>query len=86
MSVCASQKEKTSFGPVMRSLGVRPLKKAVGPSCFIMFAMILTPLSGFSKFRFWILVLTTSRGAETIKDAEAPAMEAIKFWYHDALL
>lgn len=32
MRVCASQKEKVSLGPVMRSLGIRPLKKADGPS------------------------------------------------------
>lgn len=50
--VCASQKEKTSLGPVMRSLGVRPLKNDVKPSCFIMFDTILKPLSGFSKFLF----------------------------------
>ena len=79
MSVCASQKENTSLGPVIRSLGVSPLKKADGPSFFIILAIILTPLSGLSKLRFWILVLTTSRGAETIREAEAPAMEAMKF-------
>lgn len=63
----------------MRSFGVRPLKKLVMPSFFIMLPTILNPLSGFSKFRFWIRVLMTSKGAETIRDAEAPAMEAMKF-------
>lgn len=28
----------------------------------------------------------TSKGAETTKEAEAPAMEAMKFWNHEALL
>lgn len=80
ISVCASQNENTSFGPVMRSLGVSPLKKLVTPSFFIMLPTILNPLSGFSKFLFCIRVLMTSRGAETIKEALAPAMEAMKFW------
>jgi hypothetical protein len=31
-------------------------------------------------------VLMTSRGADTTSEAEAPAMDAMKFWYHDALL
>ena len=31
-------------------------------------------------------VLITSRGAETIRDALAPAMEATKFWLQEALL
>jgi hypothetical protein len=44
------------------------------------------PLSGLSKFLFWIRVLMTSRGAETIRDADEPAMEATKFWNHEALL
>lgn len=86
MSVWASQKEKTSLGPVIKSLGVRPLKKLLGPSFFSMFETILNPLSGLSKLRFWIRVLTTSRGAETIKDALAPAMEATKFWLQEAEL
>lgn len=68
------------MGPVIRSLGVRPLKKEVKPSFFAMLEMMRKPLSGFSKFLFWILVLMTSRGAETIRDALAPAMEATKFW------
>jgi hypothetical protein len=79
MRVCASQKEKTSLGPVMRSLGVRPLKNDVKPSCFIMFDTILKPLSGFSKFLFWMRVLMTSRGADTTSEALAPAIEATKF-------
>jgi len=84
--VCASQKEKTSFGPVMRSFGTKPLKKLVIPSFFIILLTILKPLSGLSKFRFWIRVLMTSRGAETMRDAEAPAIDAIKFWNQVALL
>jgi hypothetical protein len=77
--VWASQKLKTSFGPVINSLGVRPLKKLLNPSFLAMLERILNPLSGFSKFRFWIRVLITSRGAETRRDADAPAMEAMKF-------
>lgn len=50
--VWASQNEKTSFGPVIRSLGVRPLKNEVKPSLRIMFDTILKPLSGLSKFLF----------------------------------
>lgn len=52
INVCASQKEKTSFGPVMSSFGTNPLKNDEAPSFFAMFATILNPLSGFSKFRF----------------------------------
>jgi len=62
------------------------LKKLVNPSFLIMLPTILNPLSGFSKFRFWIRVLTTSRGADTSKEADAPAIDAMKFWNHDALL
>lgn len=86
ISVCANQNEKTSFGPVIRSLGVRPLKKLVKPSFFIMLETIRKPLSGFSKLRFWMRVLITSRGAETTSEALAPAIEATKFWLQDALL
>jgi hypothetical protein len=86
MSVWASQNEKTSLGPVMRSLGVRPLKKLEKPSFFIMLETIRNPLSGFSKFRFWIRVLMTSSGAETSREALAPAMEATKFWPQVAAL
>jgi hypothetical protein len=86
ISVWANQKEKTSLGPVMSSLGVSPLKKEVGPSCFIMLDTILKPLSGFSKFLFWMRVLMTSRGAETSSEALAPAIEATKFCDHDAEL
>lgn len=50
--VCASQKLKTSLGPVISILGVRPLKKDVMPSFFIILPIILKPLSGFSKLRF----------------------------------
>lgn len=86
MRVWANQKEKTSLGPVMSSLGVRPLKKEVMPSFFIMLDTILMPLSGFSKFLFWMRVLMTSRGAETTSEAVAPAIEATKFWPQVALL
>ena len=79
ISVWASQNEKTSFGPVIRSFGVRPLKNDVKPSFFIMFETIRKPLSGFSKFRFWIRVLITSSGAETMREALAPAIDATKF-------
>jgi hypothetical protein len=114
--VCASQKEKTSLGPVIssyiarwvsvftsssgeqelagrkhghackRTLGTSPLKKAPAPSFLAMLERIRKPLSGFSKLRFWIRVLMTSRGAETTREAEAPAMEATKFWNQLALL
>tara|TARA_R110002060_G_scaffold75057_4_gene84580 strand:- start:606 stop:869 length:264 start_codon:yes stop_codon:yes gene_type:complete len=68
------------------TLGTNPLKKLETPSFFIILPTILNPLSGFSKLRFWIRVLMTSRGAETRREAEAPAMEATKFWSQDALL
>lgn len=86
INVCASQKEKTSLGPVMSSLGVRPLKKEVKPSLRIMLETMRKPLSGLSKFLFWMRVLMTSRGAETMSDALAPAMEATKFWPQVAVL
>lgn len=70
----------------MSSLGVSPLKKEVNPSCFIMLETIRKPLSGLSKFLFWILVLMTSSGAETMSEALAPAMEATKFCDQDAEL
>ncbi len=79
ISVCASQKLNTNFGPVINSFGVNPLKKLVNPSFFIMLPTILNPLSGFSKFRFCILVLITSNGADTTREAVAPAIEATKF-------
>lgn len=86
ISVCANQKENTSLGPVMSNLGVSPLKKEVNPSCLIMLDTILKPLSGFSKFLFWMRVLITSRGADTTSEALAPAMDATKFCIHDAEL
>ena len=86
MRVWANQKEKTSLGPVMSSLGVRPLKKEPMPSFFIMLDTILMPLSGLSKFLFWMRVWMTSRGAETTSEAVAPAIEATKFWLQVALL
>ena len=62
------------------------MKKAEAPSLRAMLVRIRKPLSGFSKLRFWMRVLMTSRGAETTSDADAPAMEAIKFWNQLALL
>lgn len=50
--VWANQKLKTSLGPVMSIFGVRPLKKLVIPSFFIMLDTIRKPDSGFSKLRF----------------------------------
>ena len=67
-------------------MGTRPLKKADAPSFLAMLLRIRKPLSGFSKLRFWIRVLMTSRGADTTSEAEAPAMDAMKFWNHVALL
>lgn len=86
INVWASQNENTSLGPVIKSFGVRPLKNEVGPSIFIMLEMIRKPLSGFSKFLFCIRVLMTSKGAETMSDALAPAIEATKFWLQEAAL
>lgn len=86
IKVCASQKEKTSLGPVIKSLGTRPLKKAPAPSFLAMLVKMRKPDSGLSKLRFWMRVLMTSRGAETTSEAEAPAIEATKFSNHVALL
>lgn len=86
INVCANQKLNTSFGPVMSSLGVNPLKKLVKPSSLIMLPTILNPDFGLSKLRFCIRVLMTSSGADTMREAEAPAMEATKFWSHEAVL
>lgn len=77
--VCASQKLNTNFGPVIKSLGVSPLKKLVMPSFLAMLLIIRRPDSGFSKLRFWIRVFMTSRGAETTNEALAPAIDATKF-------
>lgn len=41
---------------------------------------------GRFPYLFWIRVLMTSSGAETIREAEAPAMEAMKFWDQVAAL
>ena len=84
--VCASQKLNTSLGPVMSNFGVNPLKKAKGPSFLIILPIIRKPDSGFSKLRFWIRVLITSRGADTMRDALAPNTEATKFCVHVAEL
>lgn len=62
------------------------MKKLEKPSFLAMLLRILKPLSGLSKLRFWIRVLITSRGAETRREPEAPAMEATKFWNQVALL
>lgn len=68
------------------TLGTRPLKKADGPSFLAMLLRMRKPLSGLSKLRFWMRVLMTSRGADTTSEADAPAMDATKFWNHVALL
>ena len=68
------------------TFGVNPLKKLVSPSFLIILSTILNPRSGFSKFLFWIRVLITSSGAEMIIEADAPAMDAIKFCVQVALL
>lgn len=68
------------------TLGTRPLKKLEKPSFLAMLDRMRKPLSGFSKFLFWILVLMTSSGAETTSEADDPAMDATKFWNHVALL
>ena len=86
IKVCANQKLNTNFGPVINNLGVNPLKKLVMPSFRTILPTILNPLSGLSKFLFWIRVLMTSRGAETTRDAVAPAIEATKFWSQPAVL
>ena len=62
------------------------MKKLVNPSFFIMLDTIRKPDSGFSKLRFWIRVLMTSRGADTTSEALAPQTEATKFWDHEAEL
>lgn len=64
---------------MVNNFGVKPLKKAVIPSFLAIFFKIVKPDSGFSKFLFWILVLITSNGALTIKEAEAPNIELTKF-------
>lgn len=86
INVCANQKLNTNFGPVISSFGVNPLKKLVMPSFFIMLATIRNPDSGLSKLRFWMRVLMTSSGADTTSEADAPAIEATKFWSHEAVL
>jgi hypothetical protein len=78
--------EKTSFGPTVRILGVKPLKKDENPSFLIILLKIWNPVSGFSKFLFWIRVLMTSMGAETVREATAPAIEATVFCIHVAEL
>lgn len=62
------------------------MKKADAPSFLAMLARIRKPLSGLSKLRFWMRVLMTSSGAETTSEADAPAIEATKFWNQVALL
>lgn len=86
INVCASQNEKVSFGPVMSSLGVRPLKKLLRPSFFAMLPTILNPLSRISKLRFCILVLITSSGADTMMEELDPQIDATKFCPHVAEL
>lgn len=68
------------------TLGTRPLKKLERPSFLAILVRILKPLSGLSKFLFWMRVLMTSSGADTTSEADAPAIEATKFWNQLALL
>lgn len=67
-------------------MGTRPLKKLERPSFLAILVRILKPLSGLSKFLFWMRVLMTSSGADTTSEADAPAIEATKFWNQLALL
>jgi hypothetical protein len=70
-----------SFGTLVLYLltfGVRPLKNAPGPSVRIMSRMTAIPEMLVLKLAFWIRVLTTSRGAATVMEATAPAIEATK--------
>lgn len=67
------------------TLGVSPLKNAVGPSSLNRSFTTTIPDTLRSKLAFWIRVLTVSRGAATVIDATAPAIEAIKFWVQVAL-
>lgn len=60
------------------TLGVNPLKKAPTPSCLIMSLIMVAPPTLDPKLAFWIRVLTTSRGAATVMEATAPAIEATK--------
>ena len=64
---------------IERTLGVRPLKSAAGPSLRTRSRMTVTPETLCSKLAFWMRVLTVSRGAATVMDATAPATEATKF-------
>ena len=63
------------------TFGVKPLKNEPMPSCLIISLMMVTPPTCELKLAFWIRVLTTSRGAATVMDATAPAMEATKSEY-----
>ncbi len=67
------------------TLGVSPLKKAEGPSCLMRSFTTVKPETLRSKLAFCIRVLTVSRGAATVIDATAPAIEAMKFWPQVAL-
>lgn len=71
---------------VSQTFGTSPLKKLEKPSFLAILVRMRKPLSGFSKLRFWIRVLMTSRGADTIRDAEEPATDATKFCPQVALL
>ena len=68
-----------------RTLGVRPLKSAAGPSCLTRSRTTAAPETLFSKLAFWMRVLTVSSGAATVMDATAPATDATKFWPQVAL-
>lgn len=60
------------------TLGVRPLKNDPGPSVRTISLIIAQPERLLLKLAFWIRVLTTSRGAATVIEATAPAIEATK--------
>jgi len=61
------------------TFGVKPLKKAVGPSCLMSSFTTVIPCTFLSKFAFCIRVFTVSRGAATVIEATAPAIDAMKF-------
>lgn len=60
------------------TLGVRPLKNEVIPSLATISRIMAAPPTLEPKLAFWIRVLTTSRGAATVIEATAPAIEATK--------
>lgn len=67
------------------TLGVSPLKNAVGPSSRNRSFTTTTPETLRSKLAFWIRVFIVSSGAAIVIDATAPAIEAMKFCAQVAL-